>query len=67
MGRWSPGMAGGVALISWMSRAMARAMRGARGCSRVTVIAAGVKVMVLARPRMMLWRVMARYSSSSRR
>jgi hypothetical protein len=41
MGRWSPGMAGGVVLISWMSSARARAMRGARGCSRWTVIAGG--------------------------
>ena len=65
MGRVSPGMAGGVALISSRSRARARVMRGAPGRWRVTVIAAGVQVMVPARPRMMVSRVMARYSSSS--
>ena len=40
---------------------------GVRVGSSSTVIAPGVKVMVPARPRMMLSRVMARYSSSSRR
>ena len=66
MGRVSPGMAGGLALISSISRVRARATRSDGGCSRVTVIAAGVGVMVPARPRMMVSRVMARYSSSSR-
>src|ERR1035441_6516295 len=60
MGRLSPGMAGGVWLISSMSRARARATRGSPGGSRATVIAAGVKVITPARPRMMLSRVMAR-------
>ena len=48
MGRLSPGMAGGVWLISSMSRARARAMRGWPGVSRVTVMACGVKSMVPA-------------------
>ena len=61
MGRLSPGMAGGVALISSMSSARARATRVEPGWSSWTVIAAGVQVMVLARLRMMVWRVMARY------
>ena len=64
MGRVSPGMDGGWVLISPVSRARARAARGSPGGSRVTVIAAGVQVMVPARPRMMVWRVTARYSSS---
>jgi hypothetical protein len=42
----SPGIAGGLALISWMRSARARATRGAPGGSRVTVIAAGVQVIV---------------------
>jgi len=67
MGRVSPGMAGAVALISSVSSSRARAMRGVAGRWRVTVIAAGAYVMVPARPRMMVSRVMARYSSSSRR
>ena len=67
MGRLSPGMAGGVALISSMSSARARATRAEPGWSSWTVIAAGVQVMVPARPRMMVSRVMARYSSSSLR
>ena len=50
-----------------MSSARARVTRAEPGWSRVTVIAAGVQVIVPARPRMMVWRVMARYSSSSRR
>ena len=60
MGRVSPGMAGGVALISSVSKARARATRRERGGSRVTVIAAGVYSMVPARPRMMVSRVMGK-------
>ena len=60
MGRLSPGMAGGVALISSMSRFRARATRVEPGWSSSTVIAAGVQVMVPARPRMMVWRVMGK-------
>jgi hypothetical protein len=60
MGRVSPGMAGGFALISSSRRSRARAMRREAGRWRVTVIAAGVLVMVPARPRMMVSRVMAR-------
>src|ERR1035441_7650144 len=41
--------------------------RGGGGGGGGGPAAAGVKVMVPARPRMMLWRVVARYSSSSRR
>ena len=48
MGRLSPGMAGGVVLISSMSSARARVTRAEPGWSRVTVIAAGVQVMVQA-------------------
>src|ERR1039457_4832503 len=57
MGRVSPGMAGGVALISSVSSARARATRAEPGWSSWTVIAAGAQVMVPARPRMMVWRV----------
>ncbi|HUK72335.1 MAG TPA: hypothetical protein VLW50_26800 [Streptosporangiaceae bacterium] len=46
MGQVSPGMAGGVALISPVSRVRAPAMRGAPGCSSRTVLAPGVEVMV---------------------
>ena len=42
MGRLSPGMTGGVWLISSMTMARTRAMRGWPGVWRVTVIAAGV-------------------------
>ena len=65
MGRVSPGMAGGFALISSVSSSRARATRGERGRWRVTAIAPEVYVMVPARPRMIVSRVMARYSSSS--
>jgi len=44
MGRLSPGMAGGVALISSISSARARATRAEPGWSSWTVIAAGVQV-----------------------
>jgi len=60
MGRVSPGMAGGFALISSSRRSRARAMRREAGRWRVTVIAAGVLVMVPARPRMMVWRVVGK-------
>ena len=42
MGLVSPGMAGGVWLISSMSRARARATRGAPGLWSSTVMACGV-------------------------
>ena len=60
MGRVSPGMAGGFALISSVSSSRARATRGERGRWRVTVIASGVYVMVPARPRMIVSRVMGK-------
>ena len=66
MGRLSPGMARGVALILSMSGARARATQAEPGWSSWTVIAAGAQVMVPARPRMMVSRMMARYSSSLR-
>jgi hypothetical protein len=68
MGRGSPGMAGGVALISWISRF--RAVNGDAGGAGLFGLDGdhgGVKVMVPARPRMIVWRMVARYSSSSRR
>ena len=42
MGRWSPGMTGGLVLISASRQARARAILGWLGRSRVTVIAAAV-------------------------
>ena len=42
MGRVSPGMLGGAALISSISRVRARATRGAAGVSSSTVIWRGV-------------------------
>ena len=59
MGRVSPGRLGGVALISSISMLRARATRGAAGVSRSTVIWRGVQVMVPARPRVIVWRVIA--------
>ena len=59
MGRVSPGMLGGVLLISSRSRARARVTRGLSGWASSTLIASVVQVMTPARPRMMVWRVMA--------
>ena len=65
MGRVSPGMRGGLLLISLRSKLRARAIRGAAGGSRVTVISRGARVIVP--PRWSRFLVMARYSSGSRR
>src|ERR1019366_1344934 len=52
MGRVSPGMLGGVLLISSRSRARARVTRGLSGWASSTLIASVVQVMTPARPRM---------------
>jgi hypothetical protein len=54
---------GGVDLVGEQGQGAGDA--AAAGLLEGEVIVAGVKVMVPARPRMMVWRVMARYSSSS--